>query len=100
MQKFNEATRVQIPAMIHLARLGYDYVGKITNEDASLDVDSLPDNNKVFDPTNNILLNIFKKQFERLNQDCSVPFDRVLSDLRQSLRNDDSNLFSTTTLYT
>lgn len=94
MQKFNEATRVQIPAMIHLARLGYDYVGKITNEDASkedalLDVDSLPDNNKVFDPTNNILLNFFKKQFERLNQDCSVPFNRVFGDLRQSLRNDD-----------
>ena len=30
--KFNEATRVQMPAMVHLTRLGYKYFGKI-NED-------------------------------------------------------------------
>ena len=27
---FNEATRVQMPAMVHLTRLGYTYFGKIT----------------------------------------------------------------------
>ncbi len=26
---FNELTRVQIPALIHLNRLGYEYIGKI-----------------------------------------------------------------------
>ena len=26
MSKFNEATRVQMPAMVHLTRLGYSYV--------------------------------------------------------------------------
>lgn len=29
MSKFNEATRVQMPAMVHLTRLGYSYFGKI-----------------------------------------------------------------------
>ena len=29
---FNEATRVQMPAMVHLTRLGYSYFGKITDE--------------------------------------------------------------------
>lgn len=26
--KFNEATRVQMPAMVHLTRFGYTYFGK------------------------------------------------------------------------
>ena len=34
MSKFNEATRVQMPAMVHLTRLGYKYFGKISEEDA------------------------------------------------------------------
>lgn len=34
MSKFNEATRVQMPAMVHLTRLGYTYFGKISEEDA------------------------------------------------------------------
>lgn len=43
--KFNEATRVQMPAMVHLARLGYQYFCKITEEMAG----------KVYDPDTNIL---------------------------------------------
>ena len=30
--KFNEATRVQMPALVHLTRLGYTYFGKISEE--------------------------------------------------------------------
>ena len=30
--KHNEATRVQMPALVHLTRLGYQYYGKITEE--------------------------------------------------------------------
>ena len=29
---FNEATRVQMPALVHLTRLGYKYIGKITED--------------------------------------------------------------------
>ena len=29
MKQYSEATRVQMPAMVHLTRLGYTYFGKI-----------------------------------------------------------------------
>jgi type I restriction enzyme R subunit len=29
MKQFSEATRVQMPAMVHLTRIGYTYFGKI-----------------------------------------------------------------------
>lgn len=32
MKVFSEATRVQMPAMVHLTRIGYSYFGKL-NED-------------------------------------------------------------------
>ena len=50
---FNEATRVQMPAMVHLTRLGYTYFGKITEDMAGT----------VYDPDTNILINVFKEQF-------------------------------------
>ena len=56
---FNEATRVQMPAMVHLTRIGYSYFGKITESMAET----------VYDPDTNILLEVFKKQFEKLNPD-------------------------------
>ena len=43
---FNEATRVQMPAMVHLTRLGYTYFGKITEDMAGT----------VYDPDTNIFL--------------------------------------------
>ena len=33
---FNEATRVQMPALVHLNRLGYNYFGKISEEQANI----------------------------------------------------------------
>ena len=50
---FNEATRVQMPALVHLNRLGYNYFGKISEEQANI----------VYDPETNILIDVFKKQF-------------------------------------
>ena len=49
---FNEATRVQMPALVHLTRLGYSYFGKITEDMAGT----------IYDPDTNILINIFKVQ--------------------------------------
>ena len=31
-KNYNEKTRVQMPAMIHLTRLGYEYIGKMYEE--------------------------------------------------------------------
>ena len=51
---FNENTRVQIPALIHLTRLGYKYF-------------SLKDESVSIDPETNIVRNIFVQQFFKLN---------------------------------
>lgn len=79
MGKFNEATRVQMPAMVHLTRLGYSYFGKI-NEDMA---------GSVYDPETNILTDVFKLQFERLNPSAKGEFAQTLRAIRQELTNED-----------
>ncbi len=76
---FNEATRVQMPAMVHLTRIGYSYFGKITESMAGT----------VYDPDTNILLEVFKKQFEKLNPDYVGEVEQILQNIRQELDNDD-----------
>lgn len=79
MSKFNEATRVQMPAMMHLTRLGYSYFGKI-NEDMA---------GNVYDPDTNILIDIFKQQFEFLNPSAKGEFGQTFRAIRQESANDD-----------
>ena len=79
MSKFNEATRVQMPAMVHLTRLGYGYIGKISEDMAG----------SVYDPDTNILIDVFKQQFERLNPSAQGEFAQALRSIRQELTNDD-----------
>lgn len=76
---FNEATRVQMPALVHLTRIGYTYFGKIS-EDMS---------GSVFDPDTNILIRIFKEQFAKLNPDHAGEAEAMLRTIRQELDNDD-----------
>lgn len=76
---FNEATRVQMPALVHLTRLGYNYFGKISEEMAGT----------VYDPDTNILINVFAEQFKKLNPNREGEALQVLRDLRQELNNDD-----------
>lgn len=77
--KFNEATRVQMPAMVHLTRLGYKYFGKIHEDQEG----------KVYDGDTNILLEVFKKKFEELNPDYEEEYIQVLRDIRKELNDDD-----------
>ena len=70
---FNEATRVQMPAMVHLTRLGYTYFGKITEDMAGT----------VYDPDTNILINVFKEQFARLNPTHAGEAEQTLKIIRQ-----------------
>ncbi|MBD5411882.1 MAG: type I restriction endonuclease subunit R [Treponema sp.] len=80
MNKFyNEATRVQMPALVHLERLGYNYFGKIT-EDYGGDV---------YDLDTNILIDIFKQQFEKLNPEHRGDAEQTLKAIIQELDNDD-----------
>ena len=76
---FNEATRVQMPALVHLTRIGYTYFGKLS-EDMS---------GSVYDPDTNILIRIFKEQFAKLNPDHAGEAEAMLRTIRQELDNDD-----------
>ena len=78
MSKFNEATRVQMPAMVHLTRLGYSYFGKINEEMAGI----------AYDPDTNILTDVFKQQFEHLTPSAKGEFEETLRAIRQELAND------------
>ena len=76
---FTELTRVQIPAILHLTRIGYTYYGKI-NEDMA---------GTVYDPDTNILLDVFIKQFDVLNPEHAGGAMETISQIRQELDNDD-----------
>lgn len=76
---FTELTRVQIPALLHLTRIGYTYYGKITDDMAGT----------AYDPDTNILLDVFTKQFNALNPDHNGSAMETLSQIRQELDNDD-----------
>ena len=79
MGKFNEATRVQMPAMVHLTRLGYKYWGRIYENEAGT----------VYDPDTNILLDVFKERFKRLNPEHAGECEQILKDIRRELNDDD-----------
>ena len=76
---FHEATRVQMPALVHLTRLGYTYFGKIGETDAGT----------VYDPDTNILIEVFKERFAALNPERAGEAMQVLSDIKIELDNDD-----------
>ena len=74
--RFNENTRVQVPAAIHLCRLGYTYLDRIGDGDC--------------EPSTNILVNVFREALSRLNQ--GITDDEInlrLSELVQAAKNDD-----------
>lgn len=77
--KFNENTRVQLPALVHLTRIGYEYFGKISESDSNI----------IYDKDTNILINIFESQFDKLNPHLAGEGKQVLAEIRQELNNDD-----------
>lgn len=76
---FNEATRVQMPALVHLTRLGYKYIGKISEEQANI----------LYQPETNILIDEFKRQFIKLNPEYSGNVQEILENIKQELNNND-----------
>ncbi|WP_029185956.1 DEAD/DEAH box helicase family protein [Streptococcus suis] len=77
-KEHNEFTRVQLPAALHLTRLGYDYLSA-TSEDI-----------KNRDHSTNILVSIFKQQFLRFNNYASeADFEREFENIRLELDQDD-----------
>lgn len=73
--KFNEDSRVKIPAILHLMRLGYTYL-------------SLKE--QVWDEETNIFTDIFKKNIQRLNPEMNEgDVNRFLAEVSLSLENED-----------
>uniref|UniRef100_UPI000A60A6D3 type I restriction endonuclease n=1 Tax=Helicobacter pylori TaxID=210 RepID=UPI000A60A6D3 len=73
---YNEITRVQIPALMHLAKLGYDFIPTNSKE-----------NKPNLDTATNILTNSFTKSFERLNPTKNA--QETLAEMKKRLNCDD-----------
>lgn len=73
--KFNEDSRVKIPAILHLCRLGYKYISL---------------NNTVWDTETNIFTEIFKESIVKINPDFDQDqAERLLVDISLLLSNED-----------
>lgn len=76
MSDFSEKTRVQVPAAVHLCRLGYKYLSHIGENE--------------YDSKTNILIDVFKKAVARINPDAeSSEIDAALNELISKSANDD-----------
>lgn len=75
--KFNEDSRVKIPTILHLMRLGYEYL-------------SLKDPKVTWDHSSNIFTDIFQQSIRRINPDLSdLEAKQCLDDVSLSLENED-----------
>jgi len=75
---FSELTRVQIPATLHLMRLGYTYLPRNGKEIAERD------------PDTNILVSVFKEQFLKFNNYLTEEdFERELANIKLELDQND-----------
>lgn len=74
MSSFTENTRVQVPAALHLCRLGYTYLDDISD----------------YEPNTNILSEIFKRSIKKLNPDLSdLECRQLLDKIVGMVKNDD-----------
>lgn len=80
---FNENGRVQVPALVHLTRLGYEYA-TLKDFDSDIDTDTAT------------LQNIFRKQFLLINnlnpEDGNEIFDRELANIKLEKKQNDSGI--------
>ena len=75
---FSELTRVQIPAALHLMRMGYTYLPRNGKEIAERD------------PDTNILVSVFKEQFLKFNNYLTEEdFERELANIKLELDQND-----------
>ena len=75
---FNENSRVKIPALVHLTRLGYDYL-------------SLKGQKGNIDEETNIFLNVFAESLRKINKKTLTDreIEKVLEVIKEKLSNDD-----------
>lgn len=74
---FNELSRVQLPAVLHLMKLGYEYL-------------SYKENKSNIDSENNIIIPILKKQFLKLNPNTNEEdFEKEYQNIKLELKFND-----------
>ena len=83
----NEKTRVQMPALVHLTRLGYEYIGKLYHIGKEKQQQRTAGTS--FDEDTNILIAEFQKAFYRLNPTKKEDWASVFSDIQKELNDDD-----------
>lgn len=74
---YNESTRVKIPALITLSRLGYKYISL---------------KNVHYDPESNIFTSIFSESIKKINKEKNLSDDEIKKlqqDINLELDNDD-----------
>jgi type I restriction enzyme R subunit len=77
MAKFNEDSRVKIPSILHLMRLGYDYL-------------SLKDPSIQWDESTNIFTDIFKNSIAKINEGISdFDIEKCYDEVSLCLENED-----------
>jgi type I restriction enzyme R subunit len=75
--KFNEDSRVKIPTILHLMRLGYNYL-------------SLKDPRVTWDESTNIFTDIFLQSIKRINPSLNdLEAKQYLADVSLTLENED-----------
>ncbi|SMA52435.1 type I restriction endonuclease [Helicobacter pylori] len=72
---YNEITRVQVPALMHLAKLGYNFISQ--------------KNKPNLDTATNILTDSFTQAFERLNPNPTKNAKDALAEMKKRLNYDD-----------
>ncbi len=72
---YNEITRVQVPALMHLAKLGYDFISQKDKPN--------------LDTATNILTDSFTQAFERLNPNPNKNAKDALAEMKKRLNYDD-----------
>ncbi len=75
---YNEITRVQIPALMHLAKLGYDFIPTNPKE-----------NKPNLDTATNILIDSFTQAFNQLNPNPTKNAKDALAEMKKRLNYDD-----------
>ncbi|GAA8742715.1 hypothetical protein oki421_02060 [Helicobacter pylori] len=72
---YNEITRVQVPALMHLAKLSYNFISQ--------------KNKPNLDTATNILIDSFTQSFERLNPNPTKNAKETLAEMKKRLNYDD-----------
>jgi len=74
-KNFDENSRVKIPTIIHLGRLGYNYISK---------------KNHQYDPETNIFIDIFNESIKKINKEINdEELDKICDKIISSLKNND-----------